>query len=409
MSSSATLSDAGGSAQILVVDDEHPIRDMLVRWLRGAGHRCRAASSADEAVALLRAEAADLMITDQRMPGRTGLELLGQIRDEHGETAVILLTGCDDPRLATEAITRGACGYLHKPVELRDLLFQVNRSLEQRRSIREALFRSSTLEANLAEQARLVRRAHEEIVHRLVVASMVRDDETGTHIKRIGLFGAAVARAAGWPAETVECVRIAAPMHDIGKIGIPDAILLKPGKLMPEEYEIMKSHTLIGASILKNSHSPMMQLAERIARSHHEWWNGEGYPDGLRGEDIPAAARIVAIVDVFDALTHDRVYRPALPESEALAVLQRGRGKHFDPALLNVFFDVLPEIRRLSAQTADDDSLDDAVAAADLFHDFLQTTPVDTESVAVELRRSQLAANGESPDADDDRRKQQLN
>ncbi|MFM7680848.1 MAG: HD-GYP domain-containing protein, partial [Candidatus Fonsibacter sp.] len=120
--------------------------------------------------------------------------------------------------------------------------------------------------------------------------------------------------AVGWSQEEVDNMRLAAPMHDIGKIGIPDAILLKPGKLTPEEIEIMKTHTLIGASILKNSYSPMMQLAELIARSHHEWWNGTGYPDRLRGEEIPTCARIVAIVDVYDALTHDRVYRKALPE-----------------------------------------------------------------------------------------------
>lgn len=386
MPNSTLRSETSGNARIVVVDDDDPIREMLVRWLRSAGHRCRSAACADEAVTLLRSEAADLLITDQRMPGRTGLDLLGQVRSEHGETAVILLTGCDDPQLATEAITRGACGYLHKPVQLRDLLFQVSRSLEQRRTFREALDRSSTLEASLAEQARVIRRAHEEIVHRLVVASMVRDDETGAHIKRIGLFSAAVAAAAGWPAEAVENLRLAAPMHDIGKIGIPDAILLKPGRLTPEEFEIMKSHTLIGASILKNSHSPMMQLAERIARSHHEWWNGNGYPDGLRGIDIPTAARITAIVDVYDALTHDRIYRPALPERDALDVLEQGRGEHFDPDLLNVFFAVLPEIRVLSLQ-AEDELHHDAVTTVDLFHDLLESTSADTRSVAAELRR----------------------
>lgn len=390
MSNSPASSETRGNARIVVVDDERPIREMLLRWLRSAGHDCRAATSADEAAELLRACPADLLVTDQRMPGRNGIDLLGQVLGEHADTAVILLTGCDDPRLATEAMTRGASGYLHKPVELRDLLFQVNRTLEQRRTYREAQRRSSHLEGSLAEQSRLVRRAQEEIIHRLVVASMVRDDETGAHIKRIGMFGAAVARAAGWPAEDVECVRLAAPMHDIGKIGIPDAILLKPGKLTPEEYEIMKSHTLIGASILRNSHSPMMQLAERIARSHHEWWNGAGYPDGICGTDIPPAARITAVVDVYDALTHDRVYRRALPESEALAVLERGRGRQFDPELLDVFFDALPEIRELSAQTLDGEPGAAVVDTVDLFRDLFETTPAELESISANSPRDSV-------------------
>ena len=171
----------------------------------------------------------------------------------------------------------------------------------------------------------------------------------------------------------------AAPILVTAVLGIPDAILLKPGKLTPEEIEIMKTHTLIGASILKNSYSPMMQLAELIARSHHEWWNGTGYPDRLRGEEIPTCARIVAIVDVYDALTHDRVYRKALPESEALAILEQGRGTHFDPNMLDAFFRALPVIRELAARESDPAMEHEGFGTAEALLTFKQT-PVSSRA-----------------------------
>lgn len=334
--------------RVLVLDDESPTREMLSRWLNAAGYFCEQAANVDEALSVLGRQQIDLVISDVRMPGRTGLDFLAQLQHELTDLAVIMLTGCDDPYFASKAVERGACGYLLKPVEPTDLLFQVKRALERRRLIEVARNYTHKLEQRVNEQTQLVRLAYEEVIHRLVVASMVRDDETGAHIKRIGLFSAAVAEAAGWNADAVDNIRLAAPMHDIGKIGIPDAILLKPGKLTPEEFAVMKTHTAIGANILSNSHSTMMQLAEQIARSHHERWDGSGYPDATRGEAIPVAARIVAIVDVYDALTHDRVYRAALPEAEALAELERGRGGHFDPNLLDVFLRALPKIRELA-------------------------------------------------------------
>lgn len=198
------------------------------------------------------------------------------------------------------------------------------------------------------EALREVASAHHEALLRLSRAAEYRDDDTGVHIVRIGFLAEALALHLGQPAPWATLLRQAAPMHDIGKIGIPDAILCKPGKLTPEEFEVMKTHTVIGANILRDSQTPMLRLAETIARSHHERWDGSGYPDGLAGKDIPEGARIVAIVDVYDALTHDRVYRPALPEAEALELIERGRGSHFDPELLDQFLSVLPEIRELS-------------------------------------------------------------
>ena len=334
--------------RILVLDDELPIREMLVRWLRAAGYQCQSAANVDEAFAVLDRCHVDLVISDLRMPGRSGLDFLEQLQTDHSDLAVIMLTGCEVPLFAPRAVGQGAWVYLQKPVERNALLIQVSRVLERRRLIDDARNRTFNLEGRVNSLTRLIRLADEEVIHRLVVASMARDDETGAHIKRIGLFSAAVAEAAGWSSEAVDNIRLAAQMRDIGNIGIPDAILLKPGKFTAEEFEIMKTHTVIGASILRNSDSDMMQLAEEIARSHHEWWNGSGYPDGLCAKAIPPAARIVAIVDVYDALTHDRVYRPALPESEALSMIKQGRYTHFDPELLDMFLSALPAIRELA-------------------------------------------------------------
>jgi HD-GYP domain-containing protein (c-di-GMP phosphodiesterase class II)/CHASE1-domain containing sensor protein len=223
----------------------------------------------------------------------------------------------------------------------------VERSLAEKR--RYAL----ELEEKVREQTADVRRAQEEVIYRLVSASQWRDEETGMHVRRTGLLSEVLAKAAGWSAAEAEVIRQAAPMHDVGKIGIPDAILRKPDRLTPEEFEVMKTHTLIGAEMLAGSDVPMLQTAREIALNHHERWDGQGYPRGISGHDVPESARILAIVDVYDALTHDRVYRPAMPEDEVLEIMRQGAGAHFDPLLLAHFFMHLPEIRRIAEQHPD--------------------------------------------------------
>jgi putative two-component system response regulator len=198
------------------------------------------------------------------------------------------------------------------------------------------------------EQTRTIYEAHEETIHRLITASSFRDEETGAHIRRTGLFSEALARTIGWSNSECDLLRMAAPMHDLGKIGIPDAVLRKPGRLTAEEFEVMKRHTTIGARMLEGSSSPVLQLAREVALSHHERWDGTGYPHGTGGESISEAARIVAVVDVYDALTHHRVYRPALPEAEVLEIMHDGAGTHFDPALLAVFLTILDQIRAIA-------------------------------------------------------------
>jgi CHASE1-domain containing sensor protein len=223
---------------------------------------------------------------------------------------------------------------------------------------------TSRLEEKVREQTADVRHAQEEVTCRLVSAAQWSDEETGMHIRRTGLLSEALARSAGWFGEDVDFLRQAAPMHDVGKIGIPDAILRKPGKLTPEEFDIMKTHTRIGADILAGSKVPMIQMARDIALCHHERWDGHGYPRGLAGTAIPEAARVVAIVDVYDALTHDRVYRPAMPESEALRLMREGAGTQFDPDLLAAFFRCLPQLRRILRDHPDEAFREPTVVAS---------------------------------------------
>jgi len=338
---------------VLVVDDEPLIRGILVRWLTSAGYRCAEAGDAASALTHCQRHQVDLATLDVNMPGCSGLDLLAQLISRWPEMAVLMITAHQDVATAVEAMTRGAFGYLTKPVDRRELLLQVERGMERRHLLLERRRYTEQLERTVRRQTLEIQRAHEETIHRLLGASMYRDEETGAHIRRTGLASELLARAAGWPTPQSEQIRMAAPMHDIGKIGIPDAILRKPGKLTAQEFETMKAHTRIGAAILAGSRSPMLQMARQIALCHHEQWDGRGHPRGLRGPDIPESARIVALIDVYDALTHDRVYRPALSQAKAVEIIRSGRGTHFEPRLVDLFFQVLPEIEAIATAHPD--------------------------------------------------------
>ena len=342
-------------AQLLIVDDEPLVRDLLSRWLRDEGYACATAESSASAWNYLHAHPVDLLTLDITMPGGSGLDLLERIKQELPDTAVLMLSALGDAANAIRALTAGACGYLIKPVQRAELLIQVRNGLEGRRLVIENREYTTRLEDKVREQTHAIRMAHEETIHRLVRASLYRDTETGAHIKRTGWYSELLAAAAGWDSHRVEQIRLAAPMHDIGKIGIPDSVLLKPGRLTDSEFSIMQTHAELGALILAGSQSAVLCLAQEIARCHHERWDGTGYPAGLRGTEIPESARIVAIVDAYDALTHDRVYRPAMPQREALAILEEGRGTHFDPRLLDLFMSLLPEMRAIAEALTDDE------------------------------------------------------
>jgi putative two-component system response regulator len=265
-----------------------------------------------------------------------------------------MVTAVDDRNTAIEALTLGAYGYVTKPFNKNEILINVANALERRRLTLLSLEYERSLEEKVRERTQEVREREQAIVLHLISASGYRDDETGAHIRRIGLYSAVLAKHLLWNEEAVQAMRLAAPMHDVGKIGVPDGILLKPGSLTAEEFEVMKTHTIIGACILDNAGVPLLELARDIALSHHEKWDGSGYPQGLVGEAIPEAGRVVAVMDVYDALVHARVYRPALPEEEVLSMMTDGKGSHFDPRIFEAFLHLLPEMRRIRNQVKEE-------------------------------------------------------
>lgn len=226
-------------------------------------------------------------------------------------------------------------------------------TLKVLQAARENLLTQEMLEIEVSKRTQEIRDREGEVATRLIYAAGFRDEETGAHIRRIGLYSAAMARAMGWSQMAQDDIEIAAPMHDIGKIGIPDNILQKPGKLDEAEFAVMKRHAEIGEQMLASSTVPMIQMAADIAGAHHECWDGSGYPRGLKGDEIPASARIVAIVDVYDALVHKRVYKPAYPETEALEMMGALVGSQFDPALFDLFKANIDEMREIREQVQD--------------------------------------------------------
>lgn len=237
------------------------------------------------------------------------------------------------------------------------LIRNLGQSYEQQvklmQSAREVLLSEERLEEEVSKRTVAIRERESEIAGRLIYAAGYRDEETGAHIRRIGLYAAEIGRQLGWSAYQVDDIASAAPMHDIGKIGIPDAILKKPGRLTPAEYKVMQAHTRIGADILSGSDVPMVQMARDIAGCHHEYFDGTGYPNGLAGDDIPISARIVAIVDVYDALVHQRVYKEAMPEDQAMALMTKLRGRQYDPEIFDLFVSLLPAMRTIRKRVRD--------------------------------------------------------
>ena len=331
---------------ILIVDDEKYICIAISRWLEPEGFNCVMAYDYNEALACMENQEFQLLISDINMPGKSGIELLRTTKERFPRTAILMATAVGERNTAIHALELGAYGYLIKPFDKNEFMINVASALERRRLELRSKEYERQLEQEVRDRTAVIRNREEEIALRLVWASEYRDDTTGEHIRRIGMFSAILAEALGYSKSFVDDIRIASPMHDVGKIGVPDHILLKPTKLTPAEFEIIKKHTEIGAGILGGSDIPLLQFASGIALSHHEKWDGSGYPQGLAGEDIPEAARIVAMVDEYDALLFDRVYRTAYPEEKVLKILQQGKGTHFEPRIFECFLDILPQIQR---------------------------------------------------------------
>jgi putative two-component system response regulator len=344
--------------RLLVVDDEVPLRHWAERVLGDHGYACEGAGDATAARARLEDDTYELALLDVNMPGESGIQLLAHIRSEHPDCAVVMVTGEDSVELALSAIEHGAYGYIIKPAAPGELLINVANALNRRRHESDTRRLLSRLHATATERAEQLAQALQELeisqnevwaskaetIFRLARMVEFRDEATGQHLRRMSDYCEILARHSGLPPERCELVRLASQLHDVGKVAISDTILLKPGMLTDEEFETIKSHAEIGYDMLRGSSSEVVQVGALIARTHHERWDGAGYPRGLAGESIPLEGRIAAIADVFDALTSDRVYRPAFPFTDAVNMVSAERESHFDPTLADAFMAALPEV-----------------------------------------------------------------
>ena len=328
-------------ARILVIDDEPSIVKVVTTILARAGYQhVHGLTDGLLAETTMRKVEPDLILLDLRMPNRDGLQVLDALVAEIPRSTylpIVMLTGDDRPEVRAAALARGARDFLHKPFDRTEVLLRIQNLLETRGLHRRLEGQNRMLEERVQERTRELEATQLEVLQRLAGAGEYRDDDTGLHTARVAATAATLAQAAGLSPRELDLITRAAPLHDVGKIGVPDSVLLKPGKLTPDEMGIMRRHTIIGARILEGSRVPLMQLAESIALRHHEKWDGTGYPDGLAGERIPLPARIVAVADVFDALSHARPYRPAWTIEATLAEIARLRGTHFDPWLTDLF------------------------------------------------------------------------
>jgi putative two-component system response regulator len=314
-------------ANILIVDDEPLIRDLLESAMEKTNYSCSFAENGKEALGLLAVQSFDVVVTDIDMPVMNGIELAKSIKKDFTPD-VIVMTGQIHSYQYDEIISIGASDFVEKPFSPREMILRINRVLKER---------------SLKQSAK---RAHEELkesyidsIHRLVMAAEYKDEDTGDHIVRIGKYCTLLAEKLNLSAEFIETINYAAPMHDIGKIGIPETILLKPGKLTDDEFDIIKTHTLIGARLLSKSKSNILQMAHEIALTHHEKFNGRGYPNQITGKNIPISGRMVALADTFDALTSKRPYKDPYPKEVVYDIMSKERGDHFDPEILDIFID----------------------------------------------------------------------
>jgi putative two-component system response regulator len=360
VSSTVTFPRAEPDARILIVDDEEPIRRSLVRLLDRAGYRCAAAADAADARRLLANESFDLMLCDVTMPGESGFSLLASAHETHPDLAAIMVTAIDSPHSTEPASRHGAYGYIVKPFDTNVILINVVGALRERAERIAERIRNAQTEpdvgARLAELGDLVTQlaegdlagssSREATVQRVAFLAEWRDSDIADHLHHISTHSARLASLVGLPADQVETLRLACQLHDIGKVGIPDAILLKAKLLTEEERLIMQGHTETGFKMLEGTDSPLLKMASIIALSHHERFDGNGYPHRLAGKAIPLEGRIVAIADVFHALRSKRPYKQAYSEKESLEIFRNRRRAQLDPELLDLFITDLEAGRR---------------------------------------------------------------
>lgn len=335
----------------LVVDDQTLSRLIIEKVMASLEEGMYVQTFAEPGKALEYAQVhePDIVLADFKMPRMNGIEFTRRFRQLYKDIPLVMITGTDDKRILYDALNAGANDFLSKPIDQAECRARCRNLLTMRKLHQVVKGRAKWLEERVTVATGEISSRERETIMRLAKAGEYRDEETGNHVVRMAKYSYFIAKRLGLSDEEAQLIEIAAPMHDIGKIGIPDNILRKPGKLDPEEFEIMKTHARIGHEILKDSPSKYLQMGAIIALGHHEKFDGTGYPGGLAGEAIPLPARIVAVADVFDALTSDRPYKKAWPIPEAIEHIRSQKGKHLDPNCVDAFeheIDVITNIRQ---------------------------------------------------------------
>jgi len=336
--------------KIIYVDDDIDLLESVSELLSEDGFIVYPFTNGFDALDKLLREPVDVVLTDIKMPKITGIELLDRIRAIDTETPVILTTGYADLNVAIDAIKKGAFEFILKPFDFSYLIHAINKGVQHKQALQFEKNYKAELEKmvvqrtqELSQALKSVKNMSSVVIERLTAAAELRDKVTGLHIARIGLYSCLISRSLGLSDEFTDTLTIASAMHDVGKIGIPDAILLKPGPLTPEELKIIESHTTIGAKILKGTSFKLLQMAASIAMTHHERWDGSGYPKKLKGKAIPVEGRIVMMADQYDALRSPRAYKSSLDHKTAYGILTQGDAmtspEHFDPDVMRAFKD----------------------------------------------------------------------
>ena len=347
------------NAKILIVDDQLINTKLLEKMLQHAGYEQIYVTTDSHQVKSMYFEYdIDLILLDIRMPGLDGFGVMAALQEEiiNDYLPILVLTAELTSQTRARALSNGAKDFLTKPFDQFEVLQRIKNMLEVRLLHKQARQHNEELEQKVRQRTQELEQSRLEIIKRLGRAAEYKDNETGNHILRMSKFAQLLAQAAGLGEQETEKILLAAPMHDIGKIGIPDHILLKPGKLDPDEWEIMKTHVTIGADLLDGSDVPLLRMAKNIALTHHEKWDGSGYPNGLSGEAIPIEGRICAICDVFDALTSERPYKHAWSIKDSIDYIHQQSGKHFDPSLVLLFDTVLDMVISYRQEHLDDSS-----------------------------------------------------